>query len=558
MFCVTPILLPSASLLSQALFATPPSRRAPLREELSFGTLTLVYANCSAEPGTYARRMREITARHSSDSESETPQSRGHADTRRRERPSRESDSLSKWRGERTRDKQRGESSEKVAKSWRSVSPTSEDESRTAMAVSTSTAERTHNIVHGRRDPISASQRHGDRKDCPPVNGYDEPQRTPRSSTSSIVSIAAEPSPKTPPRSPVARSSSGTFDSPTAVGSLDGGRAVSRPPAVSPRSPNVGRVSPRLSAVERVHLSEAMDAVVEKMLFSLLGEHVMDGMFLAVSVQSTDEEKCSSTSCLCTENGGGGRGRVHWQRDEDDDELNEEADRHETRGGEKEHDREKPFHFREVDFARWDSREDESRYKREQLEREQLSGWRSSDSPDLSPTGKFDKTPGKFEKTHISIQAGDELAAVRDSPWNKTGKSDEMPRWSQTVWSDNLSKTPGGGNVSFSHTRCTHNTSISENIDASPSHTRTRRTEHNVSITEVINSSLMEDPANSSVISEEGGNAHIYTPRGKGENAAGGRRAVHRRGKSMDEDFCILEDLDMADCETGEVFVDRG
>ena len=94
-------------------------------------------------------------------------------------------------------------------------------------------------------------------------------------------------------------------------------------------------------------------------------------------------------------------------------------------------------------------------------------------SPDLSPTGKFDKTPGKFEKTHISIPAGgDEMAAVRDSPWNKTGRSDDMPRWNHTVWSDNMSKTPGGANSSFSHTRCTHNTSITENIDTSPSHTQ--------------------------------------------------------------------------------------
>jgi len=78
-----------------------------------------------------------------------------------------------------------------------------------------------------------------------------------------------------------------------------------------------------------------------------------------------------------------------------------------------------------------------------------------------------------------------------------------------------------------------------------------------VSITEVINSSLTEDP-NSSVLSEGDANAQIDTPRGKGETVEGGAREVHQCSKIMDEDFCILEDLDMADGETGEVFVNRG
>ena len=489
--------------------------------------------------------MREITARHSSDSESETQKSRRHADTQNRERDSQESDSLSKWRGEWTRHAQGGDSNERGAGLGRSVSPTSEDESRTSMAVSSSAAH--HKDVMKERDAINSCQRHGRKQDSSAVEGCAELQRTPRFSTT-CVGIAPASAEKISLHPSLVHSASGKFDV-AAVGSPDR-RAVSRPPVVSPSSPCVASVSPQLNAVERVHFSEAIEAVVEKMLFSSLGENVTDSIFLAVSVQSKDVENCASSSHLCTGNIGGVRGRVHWPKDEGQSDMKEEGDRNETR----EEDKEKPFHFREVDFARWDSREDESRQK---LEREQLIGWRSSDSPDLSPTGKYEKTPGKFEKTHISIQAGDELTAARDLPWNKTGKSDDMPRWSQTVWSDNLSKTPGGGNVSFSHTRCTHNTSITENIDASPNHTRTRRTEHNVSITEVINSSLTEDP-NSSVLSEGDANAQIDTPRGKGETVEGGAREVHQCSKIMDEDFCILEDLDMADGETGEVFVNRG
>jgi len=319
----------------------------------------------------------------------------------------------------------------------------------------------------------------------------------------------------------------------------------------------VGSVSPRRGAVERVHLSEALEAVVEKVLFSALGEHVVDSLFKGMSVQSVPNT-CTCTLCPCVSTGSTcGKARVHWKRDDGGEEPREVA------RPENHPEKEEAFHFREIGYARWDSREDESRQKRDHA-------WRSS-SPDLSPTGKFDKT-------HISIPANEDLAAARDSPWNKTGKSDEMPRFSHTVWSENLSKTPGGANCSLSHTRGTHNTSIVENIEASPSCTRhlhltrTRQTDHNVSITEVLNVSLSEGPANASIVSEDDAPVRIDdTPRaerasehgfgvggddGRGVEYGGGRG--HRRGKSIDGNCCILEDLDMADSETGEVFVDRG
>jgi hypothetical protein len=319
----------------------------------------------------------------------------------------------------------------------------------------------------------------------------------------------------------------------------------------------MGNVSPRRGAVERVYLSEALEAVVEKVLFSALGEHVVDSLFTGVNVQSAPET-CTRTLCPCVSTGSTyGRVRVHWKCDDGGEEPREVA------RSESHPEKEEAFHFREIGYARWDSREDESRQKREHARR--------SSSPDLSPTGKFDKT-------HISIPANEDLAAARDSPWNKTGKSDEMPRFSHTVWSEHLSKTPGGANCSFSHTRGTHNTSIVENIEASPSCTRhlhltrTRQTDHNVSITEVLNASLSEGPANASIVSEDDAPARIDdTPRAErasehglgvggedGRDVEYGAARGHRRGKSIDGNCCILEDLDMADSETGEVFVDRG
>jgi hypothetical protein len=139
-----------------------------------------------------------------------------------------------------------------------------------------------------------------------------------------------------------------------------------------------------------------------------------------------------------------------------------------------------------------------------------------------------------------------------------------------------------------------------ETMDNSPSRTRTRRTEHNVSISEececdlisthtrrtdanasIMNASITEDPPNTSLdaltntqkaddapntshVSEDTTDAHAHTQRERerggtnGTSASRDVRRVHRRTASFDDELCILEDLDMADCETGEIFVDRG
>jgi len=531
-----------------------------------------------------------MTARHSSDSETELPpfhreSAGGRAAARGGERDAGGVDPLSKWRGECGSSARRSVSSERSSASEQgSVSPTSAGagDFRTRMASSAEAADRAQLAGQSSESAAAGHARSGSKgrsagsgsSSCAPdayAHANTQGQSTPRSSATSVASSHAAAShskgsspvnaPRTPERPGVsARAvSAAVVDARSPQGRAG---ASARLLVMSPRSPRVGSVSPRWSVVERAHLSEALDAVVEKVLFSSLGEHVVDSLFQGVSVQS-EPDTCARPLCSCASTSGAcGKARVHWKSND-----HAQSNHHAQEPGEvaeQEPEKDEPFHFREIGFVRWDSRENEGQESRQKREH----AWRST-SPDLSPTGKF-------EKTHISIPASEDLAAARDSPWNKTGRSDEMPRFSHTVWSDNLSKTPGGANCSFSHTRCTHNTSITENIEASPSYTRTRHTDHNVSITEVINASLSEEPANASIVSEEDAPARTddtsraerardkgcgrrdddVTDEGKG--AEYGVTRGHRRGRSLDGQCCILEDLDMADSETGEVFVERG
>ena len=449
-------------------------------------------------------------------------------------------DPLSKWRGEKGCEKRKGRESRGKRDT------TAAAQFGTSMAIS-SRPEECGDPDILKRVALTTTLPYTDSADSDFATPRDETKITPRSSTNSAVSSGADPSPRTPPRSARTRTVVGSSSALASVCSPER-RHAGLAGALSPRSPRVGG----LPAQFKQHVSMAAEATVESMLFSPQGVRMIDSMFLGVEIQ-TWGDSCTETLCPCTAHSGTERARVHWKEGEEDRDRAPSADEADTRGTSRklsQHQDEEPFHFREVGFARWDSREDESQQR---LEHDKLGARQSStgsQSPDLSPTSRFDKT-------HISLPAGDDVATVRDSPWNKTGKSDEMPRWSHTVWSDNLSKTPGG-NSSFSHTRCTHNTSIVENIDASPSHTQTRRTEHNASITEAINASLIEDAQSASIISEDGPVGQIQTPRTIHEDGIGGGKHVHRRGRSTDDEFCILEDLDMADSETGEIFVDRG
>jgi len=489
--------------------------------------------------------MREMTARHSSDSESELQQSCKYADVSRKARVPGSTDPLSKWRGERCMEKRYSNEREPAGRD-----AAGGVEFRTAMAISSRS---------DLADP--AALKAGAHRDSLPSAEYgegqspkwrEEMQTTPRSSINSAISSGAEPSPTTPPHATTSRSMQGSecaapFGSPDrrAAGMMAGG---------SPRSPRVGGMSP----CSRQHYAAAVATTVDKMLFSTAGLAVIDSIFLGIDIE-TQAGTCAP-SCASSAPCAAHRVRVHWKgtdgsvdepRDAEAVEEAAEAASDKSVGKLPQEAAAEQFHFREVGFARWDSREEESKVRGEREKgssRDKTSA--GCASPELSPTNRF-------EKTHISIPAGEDVATVRDSPWNKTGRSDEMPRWSHTVWSDNLSKTPGG-NSSFSHTRCTHNMSIVENIDASPSHTQTRRTEHNVSIAEAINTSLIEDPQSTSLISEEGPGAQMQTPRTERQDGHGDGKRTHRRGRSVDEDLCILEDLDMADGETGEVFVDRG
>lgn len=493
--------------------------------------------------------MREMTARHSSDSEGGVSSPRK-SDVKRKARGAGDADPLSKWRGEKECQPHKDGSTEREGKSGWTDTTAGAANFGTSMAVSSRTTARAdsdvlqHDVMKTRLPYADSAE-----SSCGTPRGDEGTRTSPRSSTNSAISSATDPSPKTPPRSAVNGNLVGNASSVAPVCSPER-RYASLTTLVSPRSPRVGG----LPAQFRQHVASAAEATVDSILFSPQGVRMIDAMFLGVDIQ-TRADRCADLSCPCAAQNVTERARVHWKQDDKDEEYAPSAEEDEFRPvfcKSSQDQNEEPFHFREVGYARWDSREEEGLQK---LEGDKLrsSAQRSSagsQSPDLSPS--------KFEKTHISIPAGDDVATVRGSPWNKTGKSDEMPRWSHTVWSDNLSKTPGG-NSSFSHTRCTHNTSIMENIDASPSHTQTRRTEHNVSITEAINTSLLEDPQSASIISEDGPAAQAQTPRmHPEEDRASGRKPVHRRGRSIDDDFCILEDLDMADGETGEVFVDRG
>lgn len=495
--------------------------------------------------------MREMTARHSSDSEGGVS-SPHKSDVGRKARGAGGVDPLSMWRGEKECQRRKDGSIEREGESgWRDTTEGAANFS-TPMAVSSLTRECADSDVL-QHDVLRTSLPYADSAEssCGTPRGDEGIRTSPRSSTNSALSSATDPSPKTPPRSAVNGSVVGLASWVAPVCSPER-RHASLTTLISPRSPRVGG----LPAQFRQHVASAAEATVDNILFSPQGVWMIDAMFLGVDIQ-TRADRCADSSCPCaaaaqsvTE-----RARVHWKQDDKDEEYAPSAEEAESRPvlcKSSQDQNEEPFHFREVGYARWDSREEESLQK---LESDRLrSSARRSSSGSQSP----DLSPSKFEKTHISISAGDDVATVRDSPWNRTGKSDEMPRWSHTVWSDNLSKTPGG-NSSFSHTRCTHNTSITENIDASPSHTQTRRTEHNVSITEAINASLLEDPQSASIISEDGPVAQAQTPRmNPEEDRVSGHKPVHRRGRSIDDDFCILEDLDMADGETGEVFVDRG
>ena len=493
------------------------------------------------EAGAYARRMREMTSRLSSESEGETTaQKHTQACEQSREGP----DPLVKWRDGRTVRKQRG-----GTEATRSVSspplndllpsdtlPMSSDanESFSSVASSGSRDRCLHNGA-----PTSPSHPNADEKDA---SFHSNRIATPRSSASSIISKTSAPSPKTPRGDLNVCHASGR----EGASSTPNTNSQCKFQSSSPRS-----ISPRpsgMSSAQRLLFSGAMANVVENMLFSVEGRNVIDKVFLAHEVESEvdvahEPRLHSQEECTGFDQVGG---NLSWEDEQNFQRLasSPRPDVDDVKHGDTDNlSQENKFHFREVGYVRWDSRDDEH-------------SKRNTFSPLAGDAGPGTASPITFAKTHISIPSTDDQAG-RGSPWNKTGTSDDMPRWSHTVWSDgqSLCKTAGGGaNASLSHTHGTHSTSIVEHMGASLSHTQ--------DYVGGVESAVMEDVDENTSIIDEVPNAKALSPEALLGFSTGGEWRRRRRSgasvASVEEDFCILQDLDMADAETGEVFVDRG
>ena len=495
------------------------------------------------EAGAYARRMREMTSRLSSESEGEaTAQEHMQACEQSREGP----DSLVKWRDGRTVGKQR-----RGTEATRSVSPpplndlppsgtspTSSDANESFSSVASSgNGNRDRSLRHVA--PTSPSHPNAGEKDA---SFHSHHIATPRSSATSIISKTSAPSPNTPREDFNVCPASGR----EGASITPNVNSQCKSQSSSPRS-----ISPRpsgMSSAQRLLFSGAMANVVENMLFSVEGRHVIDKVFLAHEVESEvdvahEPRLHSQEECTGFDQVGG---NLSWEDEQNFQRLasSPRPDVDDVKHGDTDNlSQENKFHFREVGYVRWDSRDDEH-------------SKRNTFSPLAGDAGPGTASPITFAKTHISIPSTDDQAG-RGSPWNKTGTSDDMPRWSHTVWSDGQSmcKTAGGGaNASLSHTHGTHNTSIVEHMGASFSHTQ--------DYVGGVESAVIEDVDENTSIIDEVPNAKAHSPEALLGVSTGGEWRRRRRSgasvASVEEDFCILQDLDMADAETGEVFVDRG